>query len=56
MSETEPDLAAIVRDIAAEMLTRKDRGTVASYSRQPPGFAGEGPSTAACFWRARYCP
>ena len=31
MSETEPDLAAIVRDIAAEMLTRKDRGTVATY-------------------------
>ena len=31
MSETEPDLAAIVRDIAADMLARKDRGTVATY-------------------------
>ena len=31
MSETESDLAAIVRDIAADMLARKDRGTVATY-------------------------
>ena len=31
MSHTEPDLAAIVSEIAADMLTRKDRGTVATY-------------------------
>ncbi len=44
MSQPEPDLAAIVRDVVADMHAREDRGTVATYipelANVDPGYFG----------------